>query len=90
MPNREQIHHLNIVATIAADTGQTGTVTGDGVEVTDYDAAMFAVVADAVSVADTVTQKLQESDDDSTYTDVAEGDFIRMGGNNVAGPEASV
>jgi hypothetical protein len=51
----------------------TATVNGSGVDLRGYDSAM--VVIDPGTITDgTHTPKLQESDDDSAYTDVAAGD----------------
>ncbi len=60
--------------------------TGAGVDLRDYDAAM-AVVQSGALTDGTHTPKLQESDDDVSYTDVAaadlEGSFAPIAANAV-------
>lgn len=54
---------------------QTGAVTGSGVDLKGYDGAEV-VVHVGVRTDSTFVANLQESDDNSTYTDVASGDMI--------------
>jgi len=56
-----------------APAARTATVNGSGVDLRGYDAAMLVFHPGTITDG-THTPKLQESDDDSTYTDVATAD----------------
>jgi hypothetical protein len=58
--------------TIASDT----TTNGDGVDLRDFGAAMAVFFSNDTIADGDFALKLQESDDDVTYTDVASGDQI--------------
>lgn len=54
---------------------RTATVSGTGVDLREFDSAMAELQVGTITDG-TFTPKLQESDDDSTYTDVAAADLI--------------
>ncbi len=69
-----------VVKSIIAIVGNNTTEgTGVGVDLAGYEGALmtFNIGASGDTLSETVymTVKLQESDDDSTYTDVAAGDY---------------
>lgn len=62
------------VATSVLPLLRTATVSGSGVDLRGFDAAM--VILDIGTITDgTFTPKLQESDDNSTFSDVASADL---------------
>jgi hypothetical protein len=56
-----------------APAARTATANGTGIDLLGYNSAAVAFVVGTITDG-THTPKLQESDDDSTYTDVASGD----------------
>ena len=60
-------------ATSLAPAARTATANGTGVDLRGYDSAQVLFVVGAITDG-THTPKVQESDDDSTYTDVAAAD----------------
>ncbi len=82
---RDIKNNVDLVKSIDPATYNTNQ-TGTGVDLRDYDAAM-AVVQSGALTDGTHTPKLQESDDDSTYTDVAaadlDGSFSNIAANAV-------
>jgi len=59
----------------------TGTSTGSGVDVLGYD-TVANLTAGAVAAGATLTAHLEESDDDSTYTDVSGSTFTEVSTGN--------
>lgn len=53
---------------------RTTSVNGSGVDLRDYESAMMVFHSEAAINDGTHTPKMEESDDDSTYTDVAADD----------------
>lgn len=68
------------VANLIPTTAMTSTTTGTGIDVTDYDGRVKVVLdSTAGGGADhTMDVKLQESDDDSTYTDISGATFTQV------------
>lgn len=66
---------LDPIASLAPAARTNGTANGTGVDLRDFDGAM-AVFNVGVITDGTHTPKLQESDDDSTYNDVAAADQL--------------
>lgn len=60
--------------TSIAPAAITTTVTGAGVNILGYESALVLITPGTITDG-THTPKLQESDDDSTYTDVAAADL---------------
>lgn len=74
MAFRKDINKDLATATSLAPAARTATANGTGVDLQGYGAAM--VVWNVGAITDgTHTPKLQESDDNSTFTDVAAGDL---------------
>lgn len=67
----------------------TSTATGTGVSIVGYvgEAKFLAVAKNVAGTSPTLDIKLQESDDDSTYTDVTDGAFTQV---TAAGTKAAV
>ncbi len=83
-------HLLNALAravglVLAAAAQRTSTLTGTGIDVLDYEGVTLAVLNASAGTGTTPTLdvKLQHSDDDSTYADVAGGTFTQV--TDVAG-----
>ena len=70
---RDLKSRIDVVNSIAP-AAVTATATGAGVDLQGYDSACVAIVA-GTRTDGVHTPKMQESDDDSTYTDVAAGDM---------------
>lgn len=69
-------HNIAPVQTIAPQT-VNGTVDGAGVDLSGFLAVLFEINAGTISGTDpTVTIKLQESDDNVTFTDIADSDLL--------------
>ncbi len=68
------LNNVNVIASINPVT-ITVTTTGTGIDLRGYDSAA-ALVGAGVVPDGTITPKIQESDDDSTYTDVAAADQL--------------
>ena len=70
----------NLLATISIDPqtiSSDTTTNGTGVDVRDYDGAMVVFQSNDAITDGAFALKLQESDDDSTYTDVDSSEQIR-------------
>lgn len=59
---------------------RTATATGTGIDCKDYDAAMYALqhVGAVSGTTPTLDGKVQESDDDSSYSDVTSATFVQV------------
>lgn len=66
--------NVDAAPTLAPAVRTNGTVNGSGVDLRGYDSAM-AVVHFGAYTDGTHTPKLQESDDNAAFTDVAAGDL---------------
>ncbi|MEE4384168.1 MAG: hypothetical protein V2J02_19385 [Pseudomonadales bacterium] len=75
MVNRDLASNISPAHSIAPDADRTATATGAGVDLRGFDSAAAVVHFGAVTDGGW-TPKLQESDDDSTYTDVAAADLV--------------
>ncbi|PTL55746.1 hypothetical protein [Paraconexibacter algicola] len=78
MPSRENALHQDPKTTLAPQS-IGGAVTGTGVDLAGCEAATIIVETGAASTVATI--KVQESDDNSTFTDVADADLIGLTGN---------
>lgn len=78
MPNRDVRLELDPVVSVAPQS-IGGAVTGATVDLAGCDAALIILDSGAATAAATV--KIRESDDDSTYSDVADTDLIGLTGN---------
>lgn len=68
--------HIDVEQDLAVTELDTdGTTDGGGVDLAGYDAAVVVVTAGTWATDGTYTPKVQESADDSTYTDVDEDDL---------------
>ena len=74
MPQNRDINKQVAIASSFVPLLRTATVTGTGVDLAGYRSAMVLVHVGTVTDG-THTLSLEESDDDSTYTDVAAGDM---------------
>lgn len=63
------------VAQSVAPAVQTATATGTAVDLLGFNSAMIVINCGAIAGSGNFTPKLQESDDNSTFTDVAAGDL---------------
>lgn len=79
MPNRDVRLELDPHVTLAPQS-IGGAVTGTGVDLSGAEAALIIVDNGAASTAATI--KVQESADNSTFTDVADTDLIGLTGNS--------
>ena len=74
------------IAQSIAPSARTASVNGSGVDLRGYDSAMAEVASGAITDG-SFTPKLQESDDDSSYSDVAtadlEGSFAACSANAI-------
>ena len=73
MPNLHDMDMLiDVQEHIAAQQRTAGTVNGSGIDLTEYYGGVkFLVSAGAFGASATLNGKLQESDDNSTFTDVS-------------------
>lgn len=72
---RDMKNNLDVVGSLAPAARVNGTANGTGVDLKGFNSCMAVFHAGAVT--DGVhTPKVQESDDDSTYTDVAAADLL--------------
>jgi hypothetical protein len=78
MPNRDVRLELDPQVSLAPQS-TTGAVTGTGVDLAVCDAAL--VIIDNGAATTPATVKIQESVDNSTFTDVADTDLIGTTGN---------
>lgn len=75
MAYRDISSNLGPASSIGAAGDRTDDVTGSSVDLRGFDSAM--VVVDYAEITDGgFTAKVQESDDDSTFTDVAADDLV--------------
>src|SRR5579872_2220437 len=74
MPNRDLYHFANGAQTINP-AAYTASVTGTGVNLQGYEGVDASIFMGALTDG-THTPKLQESSDNSTFTDVAAGDLL--------------
>lgn len=78
MPNREMIH--NVVSKLLTPTAtSTGTITSTTLDTKGFDSASFNLHYGATAPAPT-SYKIQESDDDGSYTDAPSTSVIDDGG----------
>lgn len=66
---------LDVKTSLAPAGNRTSTATGSSVDLRGYDGALVLVAAGTITDG-THTPKVQESDDDSTWSDVASGDLL--------------
>lgn len=71
---RDLYNNLGIVQSIAPAV-QTATATGTAVDLLGFNSAMVVISTGAIVASGNFTPKLQESDDNSTFTDVAAADL---------------
>lgn len=70
--------HLDHRRSISPASHSAGTVTGDGVNVQGVDEALVYLDIGAAGTSATLDVKVQESDDDSTYTDIVGAVFSQQ------------
>jgi hypothetical protein len=78
MPNREEIHQDIIKVLLATNAAATGTQTSASMDLLGFDSAMIGFDFGATAPLPT-SYKLEESDDNSAWNDVAAGDKIDDG-----------
>lgn len=75
MATRDLYSNVSIGKSIVP-TVWTATATGSGVDLKGAESAILLVDVGAVAASGNVTVKLQESSDNSTFTDVASADLV--------------
>lgn len=65
---------LDVAQSLVPTGNRNASANGTGADLRGYDGALVTITADTITDG-THTPKVQESDDDSTYTDVAVGDL---------------
>lgn len=71
---RDLYNNIGLAQSIAPAV-LTATTTGTGIDLLGFNSAALVVSTGAIVGSAVFVPKLQESDDDSTYTDVAAGDL---------------
>lgn len=66
---------LDVVQSLVPTGARTASANGTGVDLQGYDGALVVVTADTITDG-THTPKVQESDDNATFTDVASTDLV--------------
>jgi len=66
---------LDVVQSLVPTGARTASANGTGVDLQGYDGALAIITADTITDG-THTPKLQESDDNSTFTDVGSTDQV--------------
>lgn len=72
---RDLENRLDVLASVVPTGNRTASVNGTGIDLQGYDGALVIINADTITDG-THTPKVQESDDNSIYTDVASTDLI--------------
>jgi hypothetical protein len=75
MPNKDSYHESAVAASLAPQVF-TATTNGNGVSVLGFKSALLVVNTGAIDTGGDFTVSVQESDDDSAYTDVAAADVL--------------
>lgn len=75
MPKRDLHNEIAVATSVDPAGNRTATVNGTGVDLAGYNAAAVAFVPAAITDG-THTPKLQESDDNATWNDVAAADQL--------------
>ena len=73
------LNNLMPLLSVAPQSSGAATLTGSGVDVSNYKDVAGIVAAGDIEAATTVDAKLQESDDDSTYSDVSGETITQLG-----------
>jgi len=73
---KRDLHNSISVAASIVPAVQTATVTGSGVDMRDFNSAVVVISTGAIVGAGLFSSKLQESDDNTTFTDVAAIDLL--------------
>ncbi|QND48110.1 hypothetical protein HB780_20955 [Rhizobium lusitanum] len=71
---RDLAHNLGFVQSVVPAV-LTATATGTGVDLLGFDSAAVVISTGAIAGSGNFTPKVQESDDNVTFTDVAAGDL---------------
>ena len=72
---RDLESRLDVLASLVPTGARTASANGTGIDLQGYDGALVIVNADTITDG-THTPKVQESDDNSTFTDVASTDLV--------------
>lgn len=75
----EAVKHVNHIAPASRTAG---TVNGSAIDTAGYDAAMFAVNAGAIGGATGLDVKIQESDDQASWSDISGAAIAQLGEND--------
>ncbi|CCB65387.1 hypothetical protein [Hyphomicrobium sp. MC1] len=75
MPNKDTYHESAVAASLAPQVF-TATTNGSGISVLGFKSALLIVNTGAIAGDGDFTASVQESDDDSAYTDVAATDLL--------------
>ncbi len=75
MAKRDLYSNIALVTSVVP-AAQTALVNGTGIDLRGFNSAAIGVTTGAIVSAGLFGVKLQESDDNSTYTDVAAGDYL--------------
>ncbi len=75
MAKRDLYNSIGVIQSIAPAV-QSASVNGSSVDLRPYNSATVIINAGAIVGAAVMVPKLQESDDNSTFTDVAAGDLL--------------
>ena len=72
---RDLENRLDVLATLVPTGNRTASTNGTGIDLQGYDGALVIISADTITDG-THTPKVQESDDNSAFTDVVAADLI--------------
>jgi len=70
---------LKTVQHVLPASRSAGTVDGSGIDVSAMDEALFTFVVGDIGASTTFDGKIQESDDNSTFTDITSGAIVQLG-----------
>ena len=75
MAKRDLYNNIGVIQSIAPAV-QSASINGAGVDLRPYNSATVIISSGAIVGSAVMVAKLQESDDNATFTDVAAGDLL--------------
>jgi hypothetical protein len=75
MSRLDNVNDISVAASLAP-AARTATANGTGVDLTGYNAAAVVITAGTITDGTLYTFEVQESDDNATFTAVADADLI--------------
>lgn len=75
MAKYEQLHDLDAVQVLEPQDTGTSTANGSSVDLQDAESVLLTIEHDAPAAGADITFTVQESSDDSSWSDVADGDL---------------